>query len=162
MKVSMTRKLLSTGAVAFAALGFGVAAAETHVTPPHQHWHFQAFAEYSLVPFGAETTPGDPDEHDHVKSKKEAFCLANTDVVDLTGDGAAWKVDNTDLATACGERASPVALEMSAASAVNFARTVSASSASSPFGPNTFGKKRGWILPSMTLASVTVSGPPRR
>ena len=41
MKMSMTRKLLSTGAVALVALGFGVAAAETHVAPPHQHWHFK-------------------------------------------------------------------------------------------------------------------------
>ncbi len=32
----------------------------------------------------------------------------------------------------------------------------------SPFGPKIAGKCRGWILPTQTLASVTVSGPPRR
>jgi cytochrome c1 len=41
MNMSMTRKLLAAGAVALSALGFGAASAETHVTPPHQHWHFQ-------------------------------------------------------------------------------------------------------------------------
>ena len=44
----------------------------------------------------------------------------------------------------------------------NFSRTTAASSGSSPRGPNTFGKYAGWILPSITLQSVTASGPPRR
>ena len=56
----------------------------------------------------------------------------------------------------------PVAFAISAASTANFSRTTAASSASSPRGPNTFGKYSGWIFPSITLQSVTVSGPPRR
>ena len=32
----------------------------------------------------------------------------------------------------------------------------------SPVGPKTRGKKSGWMLPSITFASVTASGPPRR
>ena len=39
---------------------------------------------------------------------------------------------------------------------------VSRSSASSACSPNTCGKCCGCSLPSMTLQSVTVSGPPRR
>ena len=38
----------------------------------------------------------------------------------------------------------------------------SSSSGWSPSGPNTAGKWAGWMRPSITLASVTVSGPPRR
>ena len=56
----------------------------------------------------------------------------------------------------------PVAASMSAARAANFSATTAASSGASPSGPNRLGKWRGWILPTMTLASVTVSGPPRR
>ncbi len=56
----------------------------------------------------------------------------------------------------------PVSAAICAASAANFARTTASSSGASPAGPNTCGKKPGWILPSITLQSVTVSGPPRR
>ena len=65
-------------------------------------------------------------------------------------------------ATVSGESRRPLARSMSSASAANFPRTTSPSRASSPRGPNTFGKNAGWILPSITFASVTVSGPPRR
>ena len=65
-------------------------------------------------------------------------------------------------ATSSGERARPVAAATSAASAANFSRTTSASSGSSPAGPNTRGKSSGSSLPTITLQSVTVSGPPRR
>jgi len=57
-------------------------------------------------------------------------------------------------------RVMPVARLISAASAPNFATTTSRSSASSAAGPNTFGKCAGWILPTITFASVTASGPP--
>ncbi|TIC79751.1 hypothetical protein E8D34_14585 [Nocardioides sp. GY 10113] len=68
----------------------------------HQHWHFRSFASYSLLPVGER--PDVAGEHDHgVESRKEAFCLANTDAVDLTVDGAVWNVDNSDLSTACGD-----------------------------------------------------------
>ena len=63
----------------------------------HQHWHFEDFARYSLL---------DADHVEAVRSKKEAFCLANTDSVDLTVEGAEWKPENTDLATSCGDQSS--------------------------------------------------------
>lgn len=63
----------------------------------HHHWHFTDFARYRLV---------DKDKEGVVRSKKEAFCLANTDAVDYTVDGANWQPDNTDLHTACGEKGS--------------------------------------------------------
>ena len=65
--------------------------------PSHQHWHFEDFARYSLLR---------KNKTEAARSKKEAFCLANTDAVDLTVPGAAWKPDNTDLATSCGDQTS--------------------------------------------------------
>jgi hypothetical protein len=62
--------------------------------PTHQHWHFEDFAKYVLL---------DADKSQVVKSKKEAFCLANTDAVDQTVPNADWNPYNTDLATACGD-----------------------------------------------------------
>jgi hypothetical protein len=63
----------------------------------HEHWHFTDFATYRLL-----------DKHKKlvVRSQKEAFCLANTDAVDYTVPHADWRPDNTDLATACGDRQS--------------------------------------------------------
>lgn len=63
----------------------------------HHHWHFTDFARYRLV---------DKHKENVVRSKKEAFCLANTDAVDYTVDGANWRPDNTDLHTACGQKSS--------------------------------------------------------
>ncbi len=65
-------------------------------------------------------------------------------------------------AIACGVRSMPVAERTSCASASNFARTTSLSSGSSPPAPNSAGKSSGSSLPTITLQSVTVSGPPRR
>ncbi|SEQ48682.1 lysyl oxidase family protein [Microlunatus flavus] len=62
----------------------------------HQHWHFKDFARYRLVAADKKTLV--------VDSGKEAFCLANTDMVDYTVKGANWKPENTDLSTACGNR----------------------------------------------------------
>jgi hypothetical protein len=61
--------------------------------PTHQHWHFTDFATYELL--NADMTHA-------VRSGKEAFCLANTDAVDLTGDGAAWEAYEEDLGSVCG------------------------------------------------------------
>ena len=47
-------------------------------------------------------------------------------------------------------------------SSLNRCRTTSTSSGKSPAGPKIFGKKSGGKRPSITLQSVTVSGPPRR
>lgn len=63
----------------------------------HQHWHFEDFARYSLL---------DSDKSEVARSKKEAFCLANTDSVDLTVPAADWRPENTDLATSCGDYSS--------------------------------------------------------
>lgn len=60
----------------------------------HQHWHFQDFAQYQLL---------DVNKNLVVRSRKEAFCLANTDAVDYTVDRANWNPYNTDLHTACGD-----------------------------------------------------------
>ncbi len=65
--------------------------------PSHQHWHFEDFARYSLLR---------QNKTEAARSKKEAFCLANTDAVDLTVPSAAWRPENTDLATSCGDYSS--------------------------------------------------------
>ena len=65
-------------------------------------------------------------------------------------------------ATSTGLRLSPVSRSISSASAANFSRTTSSSSGSPALGPNTLGKKLARILPTITLASVTQSGPPLR
>ena len=65
--------------------------------PSHQHWHFEDFARYSLL---------DADKVETARSKKEAFCLANTDAVDLTVPDADWRPENTDLSTSCGDYSS--------------------------------------------------------
>ena len=53
--------------------------------PTHQHWHFKDFARYTLLR---------EDMTQVARSKKEAFCLANTDFVDATVPGAAWRPEN--------------------------------------------------------------------
>jgi hypothetical protein len=60
----------------------------------HEHWHFRNFARYRLL---------DADKNAIVRSRKEAFCLANTDAVDYTVEGANWHPFNTDLHTSCGD-----------------------------------------------------------
>ncbi|WP_433383303.1 lysyl oxidase family protein [Actinoplanes sp. CA-142083] len=59
----------------------------------HKHWHFTDFAQYNLL---------DSTQKLAVRSGKEAFCLANTDTVDLTVPNAKWRPDNTSLETSCG------------------------------------------------------------
>ena len=63
----------------------------------HEHWHFTDFATYRLL---------DADKRFVLRSGKEAFCLANTDVVDYLVPGANWRPSGTDLESACGERGS--------------------------------------------------------
>jgi hypothetical protein len=63
----------------------------------HDHWHFTDFAAYRLL---------DARKTVVVRSGKEAFCLANTDVVDYLVPGANWRPSHTDLHSSCGDRGS--------------------------------------------------------
>jgi hypothetical protein len=47
----------------------------------HEHWHFSQFARYSLL---------DANRSETVVSRKEAFCLAPTDAIDLLAQRATW------------------------------------------------------------------------
>ncbi len=58
----------------------------------HMHWHFLQFAKYSLL---------SADQMELIKSKKEAFCLAPTDAIDLTLPGVDMS-PYLGLSTACG------------------------------------------------------------
>ncbi len=62
--------------------------------PSHEHWHFRDFASYTLLKADKTTA---------AVSKKEAFCLANTDSIDQTVPNADWNPENTDLSTDCGQ-----------------------------------------------------------
>lgn len=64
-----------------------------HDADSHYHWHFTDFARYSLL---------NEDMSEAVRSKKESFCLANTDAIDYTVPGADWTPEGTDLHTSCG------------------------------------------------------------
>ncbi len=64
-----------------------------HDADSHHHWHFTDFARYRLL---------NEDMTEAVRSKKESFCLANTDAVDYTVPGADWTPEGTDLHTSCG------------------------------------------------------------
>jgi hypothetical protein len=59
----------------------------------HHHWHFTDFARYRLL---------DADKSFVRRSRKEAFCLAPTDAIDLTLPTANWQPGSTGLSTACG------------------------------------------------------------
>jgi hypothetical protein len=59
----------------------------------HHHWHFLQFAQYSLY---------DESQSELIRSKKEAFCLAPTDAIDLLIPNASWNPGEIGLHTACG------------------------------------------------------------
>jgi hypothetical protein len=59
----------------------------------HYHWHIQQFAAYRVI---------DAESNELVRSSKQSFCLAPTDPIDLTLEGAKWDVWSTGLGTACG------------------------------------------------------------
>lgn len=69
----------------------------------HQHWHFRDFARYTLL---------DTTQTEVRLSKKEAFCLANTDAIDYTVPFANWRPFGTDLQTACGDYSSGAVREV--------------------------------------------------
>ena len=66
---------------------------EFHTARGHNHWHFLQFARYSLWNESMEQ---------EVVAKKQAFCLAPTDAIDLTVPGAEWQPGSTGLGTSCG------------------------------------------------------------
>jgi hypothetical protein len=66
---------------------------EFHVGRGHDHWHFLQFARYSLWNESMEQ---------EVVARKQAFCLAPTDAIDLTLPGAEWQPGSTGLGTSCG------------------------------------------------------------
>lgn len=59
----------------------------------HTHWHFRQFVAYSLL---------DADSAEVMRSRKQAFCLAPTDPVDLTVEGANWTPWSLGFGTNCG------------------------------------------------------------
>ena len=59
----------------------------------HRHWHFQQFASFTLR---------DATDMEVVRSKKQSFCLAPTNAIDLSVERASWTTEATDVHTACG------------------------------------------------------------
>ena len=91
----------------------------------HHHWHLQQFAQYRLL---------DADQ-EHVRlSKKQSFCLAPTDPMDLSIEGAAWRQFGQDLGSACGgdAGASGSARPCRSAGATPTTRTAAARTSTSP------------------------------
>jgi hypothetical protein len=67
-----------------------------HPNPRHNHWHFLQFAKFTLH---------DAANMNVVRSRKQAFCLAPTDAIDLTVERASWLPWN-EIFTSCGLRTS--------------------------------------------------------
>jgi hypothetical protein len=59
----------------------------------HHHWHLLQFASFTLR---------DASNLEVVRSKKQSFCLAPTNAIDLTVDRASWGTEGMDIHTACG------------------------------------------------------------
>jgi hypothetical protein len=59
----------------------------------HKHWHFEQFARYSLMRHRT---------HKVAASHKQSFCIAPTDLIDITLPGADWMTKPASLTTACG------------------------------------------------------------
>jgi hypothetical protein len=65
-----------------------------HPHPMHNHWHFLQFARFTLR---------DAENQELVRSRKQSYCLAPTDAIDLTVERASWG-QAEELSTACGNR----------------------------------------------------------
>jgi Lysyl oxidase len=65
-----------------------------HPHPAHNHWHFLQFASFTLH---------DAVDLEVVRSRKQAFCLAPTDPIDITVDRADWAPFD-GIGTRCGAR----------------------------------------------------------
>ena len=65
--------------------------------PGHEHWHFEQFARYALL---------SGDRREVVRSRKDGFCLAPTDAIDLTVPNAVYNPDSIGFFGACGDATS--------------------------------------------------------
>jgi Lysyl oxidase len=59
----------------------------------HHHWHFLQFAQFTLR---------DAAQGEVVRSRKQAFCLAPTNAIDLTVERAAYDPYESGIGTQCG------------------------------------------------------------
>jgi hypothetical protein len=59
----------------------------------HHHWHFLQFASFTLQ---------DAAQMEVVRSKKQSFCLAPTNAIDLTVERAVWNPYDSGVHTQCG------------------------------------------------------------
>jgi Lysyl oxidase len=59
----------------------------------HKHWHFAQFALFTLR---------DADQGEVVRSRKQGFCLAPTNAIDLTVERAVWNPWDNGVGTSCG------------------------------------------------------------
>jgi hypothetical protein len=59
----------------------------------HEHWHFLQFASFQILTVSQQEV---------VRSRKQAFCLFPTDVIDLTVRGSNWSPWSFGLSSACG------------------------------------------------------------
>ena len=69
----------------------------------HMHWDAAARTSTGTSRTSRATRCSTPTRPRRCAPSKEAFCLANTDAVDLTVPNAAWNVENTDLVHRCGD-----------------------------------------------------------
>jgi hypothetical protein len=60
----------------------------------HNHWHFAQFASFTLQDAG---------QLEVVRSRKQGFCLAPTNAIDMTVERAAWNPWDVGLHTTCGD-----------------------------------------------------------
>lgn len=70
---------------------------------PHNHWHFQQFAEYRLLNAGKSLA---------VRSQKVGFCIAPSDPVDLVLPHASWVQSFNGFDFACGSQSALSVQEM--------------------------------------------------
>ncbi len=69
----------------------------------YNHWHFQQFAQYTLLNSARKLA---------VSSHKEGFCIVPTDPVDLLAPHAVWQPPSIGLSNACGQPTALWAQEM--------------------------------------------------
>jgi hypothetical protein len=86
-----------------------------HAARGHEHWHLLQFSGYSLIEASGRRV---------VRGRKQSFCLAPTDAVDLTVPRATWVGRPADLETSCG---SPLSIWIRETLAVGWGDTYGAS-----------------------------------